>query len=113
MDYAQSLKNGGPCFTAFAGMEVIACAGVIPQWEGRAQAWSMLSAQVDRYRFGIHRAVKRFLMDYPMRRIECTVDPRSEKAQVWARRLGFTYEGTMRGYTPQGDAMDLYAIVRD
>lgn len=111
-EYAENLKRGGPCFTAFDGMQVIACAGVIPQWKGRAQAWSLLAFHVEHYRFGIHRAVKRFLMGYHMRRIECTVDPRSARAKVWAERLGFNSEGLMRGYTPNGDDMELYAMVR-
>ena len=110
-DYARALKDGGPCFTAFAGMRVVACAGIVPYWEGRVQAWSILSADVGAYAMGIHRAVRRFLDTYPARRIECSIDPRSETAVRWATRLGFEYEGTMRGYTPSGDTMDLYARV--
>lgn len=95
-----------------AGMDVIACAGAFEVWNGRAQAWSMLSLRMPEYVMGVHRAVKRFLDSYKVRRVEITVDPRSEAAIQWAKRLGFTYEGTMPGYTPQGDTMDLYARVR-
>lgn len=95
-----------------AGLDVIACAGAFEVWSGRAQAWSMLSLRMPGYVMGVHRAVKRFLESYQVRRVEITVDPRSEIAVRWATRLGFTYEGTMPGYTPQGDTMDLYARIR-
>lgn len=65
-----------------------------------------------RYVMGVHRAVKRFLDSSPVRRIECSIDPRSEMAVRWAVRLGFKYEGTMDAYTPQGDTMDLYARIK-
>ncbi|MGH8743487.1 MAG: hypothetical protein ACREUY_04335 [Burkholderiales bacterium] len=110
--YGASLKAAGPCFSAFAGMRVIACAGVTPCWAGRAKAWSMVSDDLGRYVMGVHRAVKRFLDSYPARRIECDVDPRSDVAVRWAVRLGFEYEGTQRAYTPSGDDMDLYARIR-
>lgn len=109
---ARDLKGGGPCFTALAGSSVIACAGVIHYWEGRVHAWSLLSPQVADYTLGVHRRVARFLRDYPARRIECTIDPRSPVAQEWARRLGFEYEGTMPGYLPSGSTMELWAMVK-
>ena len=111
-DYGAALKAGGPCFTAFAGMTVVACAGVILSWANRAQAWSILSADMGAHVFSIHRAVVRFLAAYPVRRVECTVDPRSAVAVRWVTRLGFQYEGTMAAYTPLGDTMDLYARIR-
>ena len=112
LTYGAMLQKAGPCYTAFAGDQVIACAGVLPIWEGRAQAWSLLSTALPQYVMGVHRGVKRFLDTYPIRRLECTVDPRSATAIRWAERLGFVREGTMPGYTPQGDTMDLYARVR-
>ncbi len=110
--YAVSIKNGGPAYSAFVGLEVVACAGVIQQWEGRAQAWSLLSVSVPHYARPVFAATKRFLLSYESRRIECTVDPRSAAAKNWARHLGFTYEGLMQAYTPQGDDMELWALVR-
>jgi hypothetical protein len=110
--YGRMLKSAGSCYTAFAGAQVIACAGAFQVWDGRAQAWAMLSTSLPQYVLSVHRAVKRFLDDYQVRRVECTVDPRSKLAVRWAVRLGFSYEGTMPGYTPQGDTMDLYARVR-
>lgn len=111
-EYAQALKAAGPAYTAMAGMQVIACAGAFLYWEGRAQAWSVLSVEVERYILRIHRAVVRFLNAYPVRRIEIDVDPRSPLAVKWATRLGFVYEGRRPSFTPNGVTMDLYARIR-
>lgn len=109
-EYGMALQAAGPAFTAFAGMDVLACAGIIPIWQGRAQVWSLLSEAIHGsvHRRGIHKAVKSYIRDYRVRRLECTVDPRSARAVKWARTLGFHYEGTMTSYTPLGDTMDLY-----
>lgn len=100
--YGRSLEAAGPAYTAVAGMDVIACAGIVEFWEGRSQVWALLSDQMPQYRKTIHKAVKGFLSGYRMRRLECVVDPRSEAAIRWAIRLGFHYESPMRAYTPDG-----------
>jgi len=84
-------------------MDVVACAGIVEFWPGRAQVWSLLSDQMPRYRKTVHRAVKTFLDGYRVRRLECVIDPRSETALRWAQHLGFQVEYLMRGYTPNGD----------
>lgn len=106
--YGQALKGAGPCYSAFAGADVIACAGVMNFWEGRAMVWSLLSDQMPEYRKVIHRAVKNFLNGCVVRRLECTIDPRSEAAKRWATHLGFRYESTMPGYTPLGETQELW-----
>ena len=112
MQYGDMLKQSGPCFTAFAGMDVVGAAGIIPLWEGRAQVWSLFSDLIRDYPMAIHRAVKRYILSYEVARLECTVDPRDERAVNWARRLGFQYESTMPKYTPVGSTMDMYVRIR-
>lgn len=102
LEQGQAMKLSGPCYTAFAGSTVIASAGVTVFWEGRAQVWSLLSKDVGRYAFGVHRAVKRFLSTVRVARLECVVDPANEQAVQWAVRLEFKYESTMPRYTPDG-----------
>lgn len=106
--YGDALEKAGPCFSAFAGESVIACAGVLEIWPGRAQVWSLLSEDVGMYGFRVHLAVKRFLNAYRCRRLECVIDPRSARAIAWATALGFRREGFMEAYTPNGDDQDLY-----
>lgn len=106
--YGRSLVSAGPCYSAFAGDTVIACAGIIEFWVGRSQVWSLLSDQMPRYRKAIHKAVKQFVDGYRVRRLECVVDPRSDASMRWARHLGFSLERPMRAYTPQGDDQLMY-----
>lgn len=103
MAYGLSLQHAGPCYSAFAGDRVLACAGVMEMWRGRAQVWSILSEDVPRYRKTIHKAVWSFLRGYRMRRLECLVDPRSDAAIRWAEHLGFQREALVKAYTPHGD----------
>lgn len=110
--YGTFLKSSGPCFTAFAGMDVIGCAGIMPLWNGRAQVWSLFSDLIHHYPKAIHRAVKQYVDGYDVARLECTVDPRSDRAVRWAKRLGFHYESTMPKYTPIGTTMDMYVRIR-
>ena len=69
-DYGLALKTAGPCHTAFVGASVIACAGIVRYWEGRAAAWALLSDQMPEYRKAIHKAVKAFLAGFECRRLD-------------------------------------------
>jgi len=108
--HGRALQVAGPCYSAFAGARVLACAGIVEFWPGRSQVWSLLAHDWTRYTKTIHRAVKQFLAGYHVRRLECIVDPRDDAAQRWAEHLGFHFEGRMPAYTPQGDTQ--YMLVR-
>lgn len=110
--YGLSLARSGPCYAAVSGDEVLACAGLIPQWPGRAVAWALIGADAGRCFVGLHRAVKRALDMHEYRRVETGVASDFEAGHRWARMLGFTREGRMRAYTPDGRDCDLYALVR-
>jgi RimJ/RimL family protein N-acetyltransferase len=108
VQYGRSLEGAGPCYSAFCGARVVACAGIVEFWAGRAQVWSLLAEEMPQYRKAIHRAVKGFLETYRVRRLECLVDPRSEPSMRWATHLGFHVEHLMRAYTPHGDDQLMY-----
>jgi len=112
--YGRSLQCAGPAYTAFAGMIVVACAGIVELWPGRSQVWSLLSKEMPQYKKSVHRAVKAFLVNYHVRRLECVVDPRSQAAIRWAKKLGFTKEeGVMEKYTPHGEDQLLLVRIED
>jgi hypothetical protein len=100
--HGSALQYAGPCFTAFAGKDVIACAGICKFWEGRAQVWSMLSPLMSQYKKSIHKAVKKFIDGYRVARLECVVDGRNPDAVRWAMHLGFVHESNMLAYAPDG-----------
>jgi hypothetical protein len=110
--YAQSLKDAGPAYSAVDGDVVFACAGFIPQWEGRAVAWALVSSEAGMRFVGITRAVRRALQLHPFRRVETAVTHDFPQGHRWAQMLGFTREGLMRSYTPDGRDCDLYARVQ-
>jgi len=112
LDYGRALCAAGEGFTAFAGVTVIACAGVVRCWPGRAQAWSLMSEHLPQYKKSIHKAVTRYLDRCVVRRLEMTVDPTHAAAMRWAERLGFTYESTMPGYGPFGETHAMYVRLR-
>lgn len=111
-DYGESLKNGGPCFTALDGDDVLACSGVLRMWDNRDQAWALMSEHAGRQFVAIYRAIRRFLDMHDARRVEATVDAGFEAGHRLMRLLGFEREGLMRAYLPDGRDCDLYARVR-
>lgn len=111
--YGSSLAAAGPAYAAVVGGQVVACAGVIPQWPGRAVAWALIGKEAGPHFIGIHRAVQRALDMHAFRRIETGVVCDFEEGHRWAKMLGFVREGRMRAYTPDGRDCDLYALVRE
>jgi len=109
-EYGRMLDFPGHAFTAMEGEKVIAMAGVLPRWEGRAEAWALLSGDLKRHFVRIHRAILRYLETSDIRRIETAVDANFKAGIVWAEMLGFKNEGLMPGYTPEG--RDCYRFAR-
>lgn len=106
--HGEAIQKAGPAYSAFVGYDVIACAGIIQMWPGRAQVWSLLSDQMPLYARDIHRAVRNYLRAYQVRRLECIVDPRHEAAVRWAEHLGFVKESTMEAYDLHGNDQAMY-----
>jgi hypothetical protein len=112
IQHGTALSQSGPCWTGMAGMDVIACAGVIEFWSGRSQVWALLSDQFPAHVKSVHRAVRQFLQGYEVARLECLVDPRNPLTIRWAEHLGFVYESTMPQYTPHGDTQLMMVRIR-
>lgn len=109
--YAKHLASQ-ESYTAVEDGYIYGCGGVIEMWEGRALLWSLLSENAGAKMMNIHRVTKDFIRGLLYHRIEMTVDSNFRNGKRWAEMLGFQYEGTMRGYTPDRRDCDLYAIVR-
>lgn len=91
-DYGSTFADAGPAYTVFAGDRIIACAGVIELWAGRGMAWSLLAGDIPHCFLSLHRAVRKFLQECPIRRIEAYVDEDFGAAHQWANILGFRLE---------------------
>lgn len=107
--YLESLQ----AFTGIADGVVVACAGVLPYWEGRGLAWAYLGETAGRHMASVHRAVKRYLEVAPFNRIEAAVDVEFEEGHRWIQMLGFKLEAQhMAKFRPDGGAASLYARVK-
>lgn len=112
MDYGIYLYKSGPAFSLEDGGAIIATAGIIRIWPGRASAWALLSPTSGKHMARITRAVIRFLEVAEDFRIETTVDDGFDAGHRWANLLGFEREGYMKKYLPDGRGAWLYARVR-
>ena len=92
--------------------EIMIMSGIIPQWEGRAMAWALVSCNAGKCFRSIHKAVLNFLIQSNVRRIEATVDVSFKPGHRWMKMLGFEPEGYMKAYLPDGNDCILYARVR-
>lgn len=107
-EYCRALEGAGQAYSAWAGPDLIACAGVVTFWPGRAQVWAMMSWRVPQYALAVHRHVKRYIERHPVTRLECIIDPRFPVSGTWAERLGFRFESRMKQYGYHGQDMDMY-----
>jgi RimJ/RimL family protein N-acetyltransferase len=106
------LSEAGLAWTAEHDGQVLAIAGLAPQWENRALAWALVSDNAGAHFKGIHRAVSRFLTVCDFNRVEANVDVGFEAGERWMKLLGFEYEGYLKAYRPDGQDMLLFAKVR-
>lgn len=113
--YAKALEKAGPAHTAMRDGKVLACIGLMHQWDGRATAWAIMANKIGGADYlAIHRAVKRFMGIIGYRRIDATVAAHFDNAIRWAEMLGFKRETPepMQCYAPDGSAHYLYSWVK-
>lgn len=114
-DQAETIQNlpAIQAFTAIDGDEVLACAGVLELWAGRATAWAFLSKNIGHRFSSVHRAVKRYLDVADYRRIEAEVEHGFEEGHRWMALLGFKVEtARMVSYFPDGSDAAMYVKVK-
>lgn len=106
------LAEQGLAWTGDHNGEIIAMGGLIPMWENRALAWTLISENAGKHFKAVHKAVQSFLIHTPYRRIEANVDVGFKAGHRWMKMLGFEVEGLMKAYKPDGADMFLYARIR-
>lgn len=106
------LSDDGLAWTGVYNGEIMIVSGVQPIWENRALAWALVSKNAVKCFKSVHKAVYRFLIHAPFRRIEANVDVGFMAGHKWMTMLGFEVEGYMKAYRPDGADMILYSRVR-
>lgn len=106
------LSEVGLAWTGEVDGKVIACGGLIPQWENRALAWMLIGEDAGPHFAALHKHVKRFLVRAPYRRIEAHVDVGFEQGARWMKMLGFELEAYKRAFRPDGADMLEFVRIR-
>lgn len=93
--------------------EIVALGGFYVFWENRSVAWALLSSKAGPVFNHLHKHISRSINKFgeTCRRIEITVDVGFDQGHRWAKMLGFTVEGYMRAFRPDGGDVILYAKV--
>jgi hypothetical protein len=110
--YASVIGSAGAAFTVWKGESIVACAGMVSLLPHCGTLWAVLAQDAGRSMLWIHRAVTRFLEMQTVQRLEATVLEGFDPGCRWLELLGFTYEGRMRAYGPDGSTHLRYARVR-
>lgn len=93
--------------------DVLAVAGIMPQWKGSGLGWSFLARGWRRHAKRITREVERYLRASEYHRIETAVKIDFAPGHKWAERLGFYLETPLaRKWGPDGEDYSLYAMVK-
>lgn len=113
--YAMMLDLPGLAFSAVHEEVVVGCAGVYPEWAGRAIAWALIPKESKRYLHYFTKEVRKFLDSiretYP--RIEAYVRCDFPPGHTWAVLCGFKMEAPfMQRFGPEGANYSMYARVR-
>lgn len=111
--HAEGVACGWRQKTALQDGIVVACAGILPIWEGRAMAWAAIDYRIRRATFlEMHRAMLAALDVAPFKRLEMYVKPDFPEAWRWAQRLGFTCESRMQAGAPDGKDLWVFTRIR-
>lgn len=98
-EYAEALAKAGPAYSVFSREgELIACLGLMHQWEGYAKAYAFLGETAGKYMLSLTRSIRAWLDSRDERRIDAAVDNGFPQAYKWCRALGFKYEGPLYRY---------------
>lgn len=92
--------------------EIILCAGLCKEWEGRAVAWALFTDGIRLKMVSLVRAIKRYLLIQPFRRVEAYIYVDHLEGIRLAEMVGMKFEGTMKAFSPEGKDMYLYARVK-
>jgi len=102
--------------TVLIGGEVAAIIGIVPIWEGVAEATLVPSPLMYRHPKTVLK-VARNLIDvafsaYKLRRLQAMCLASHEKHQRFLEALGFVKEAVLNSFTDSGQTVYVYAIVR-
>jgi hypothetical protein len=101
-----------PAISVLDGDKVLLCAGVIEMWPGRRLCWALLAESIGHRMTACVRAIRRFIVELAVPRLEMDVEIDHAEGHRFARLLGFEVETPrLRRYYPDGSDGTLYVRV--
>lgn len=93
--------------------KVIGIGGMSPLWEGVADGWSIVTPWLIDHPIAMTKAFRIFINQYStkFKRVQITVEEGFEQGRAFAEFLGFTPEGRMEYYSPDGKTHIRYARI--
>jgi hypothetical protein len=89
--------------------------GSYRQWEGSAQAWALFDKSMDCYPIALTKACHELIAyaqkKQNLHRLSITVRSDYKKGNLFAKKLGFFFEGQMMKYLPGGIDANMYARI--
>ena len=114
---ASATHYNDPAFSVIHEGCVVGAVGILVLWPRVAEGWLFASDELRRHPVFLHKYVKRGIVmleqSFGLHRIQISVHAGYVTAQRWAERLGFAFEGEMKGYGPNGDTYLRYARVKN
>lgn len=108
-DLSGDWVSDGVAWTAVSDGQIVACGGLLSQWEGRHVAWLLVGCGCPLR--PVVKAAKRILASCAARRVEATVSSQFAQARKLVSMLGFEPEGTLRAYGPKGEDFLMFSRV--
>lgn len=100
--YCDFLEKRSRAYTALLDGKAIGCAGIFETGLGSGSLWAIAARDSGRHFVTLVRAVQRLITLVPLRRLEATVERGFTPGCRALELLGFTCEGLMKKYGPDG-----------
>ncbi len=111
------MRVQGMSWSAEVDGRIVASAGLVPLWQGVAEAWMISADDVGRHQVKVARQIRTMFDDVMCQRgiyrAQANIHHKFEKAIRLAEWLGFEQEGLMRRFGIEGDDYFRYAKVLD
>lgn len=92
--------------------DVLMCGGLTEYWSGRAEAWATFNRNARSKFIRLHKIMKRFFQNQPVKRVEAAVQVDYEAGIRLVSSLGFVKESDrMQSYLPDGSDCALFARI--
>lgn len=93
----------------------IAVFGLVPLWNGVGECWMLGSPDLSNHKLSLIKILRKFtdhLLTSGLHRVQIYVND-TTAGHKWAKILGFTYEGTLRKHSIEGNDNSIYSKIWD